>query len=90
MWGRLFGLVLMPIAIVLLLIAIAFGTSALLFPVIIAAVIGVVMLIVYGMRRGEARVDGGRLSGGTGRQSGAPVAGEGSGSPLSAAGKTPE
>ena len=90
MWGRLFGVILFPIAIVLLLIAIAFGTSALLFPVIIAAVIGLGMMIFYGLRRGDARVDGSRLSGGTGRQSGAPVAGEGSGSPLSAVGKPPE
>jgi hypothetical protein len=90
MWGAFFGVLLLPLALVLLVIAIAFGTSALLFPVLIAGVIGVIMLIAYGARRGEARVSHPGEPGGPDRPSGAPVAGEGSGSPLSATGKSPE
>jgi hypothetical protein len=90
MWGSFFALLLLPLALVLLLIGIAFGTSALLFPVLIAGVIGVIMLIAYGAKRGDSRVSHPGEPGGPGRPSGAPVAGEGSGSPLSATGKAPE
>jgi hypothetical protein len=90
MWGSFFGVLLLPLAILLLLIAIAFGTTALLFPALIAGVIGVIMLIAYGAKRGDARVSHPGEPGGAGRPSGAPVAGEGSGSPLSATGKAPE
>jgi hypothetical protein len=90
MWGSFFGLLLLPLALLLLLMAIAFGTAALLFPAVIGAVIGVIMLFVYGARRGDARVSHPGEPGGADRPSGAPVAGEGSGSPLSATGKAPE
>lgn len=90
MWGRAVGVILLPLGLLLLLMGIAFGTAALLFPALIALVIGLAMAIAYGAVRGQSRVDGSRLAGGSGRQSGAPVAGEGSGSPLSATGKAPE
>lgn len=88
MWGRFFGIVARPTAILLVLIAIAFGTSPL-FAVIIAAVIGAIMLIVYGIGQGRARVSKPGEPGGPGRPSGAPVSGEGSGSPQSATGRSP-
>jgi hypothetical protein len=86
MWGRSLGLVALPFALLLLLIAIAFGTSALLFSVLIAAGIVLGIAIVYGVRRGRQRTSHPGEPGGPGRPSGAPVAGEGSGSPLAPSG----
>ena len=52
MWGPWFGITLGGLLVVLLLIAIAFGTSALLFPVIAAAVILAVVAVAYGVKSG--------------------------------------
>jgi hypothetical protein len=90
MFGRFFGVAGLPVGILLLLIALAFGTTGAVFAVIIAAVIGMVLLAGYVMLRGDQSVTKPGEPGGRGRPSGAPVAGEGSGSPLSAAGKRPE
>lgn len=61
MWGPWFGLTFGGLLALLLLIAIAFGTSALPFPVLIVAAIGVVIaaLYVFGAvgRRGEPPPD---------------------------------
>jgi hypothetical protein len=90
MFGRFFGAIAVPLGILLLLMAIAFGTASPLFAALLAAIIGVIMLVVYGIRRGQAQVTTSGEPGGHGRPSGAPVSGEGSGSPLSATGRTPE
>jgi hypothetical protein len=47
MWGSWYGIVFGGLLAVLLVIGVAFGTSALLFPLIIAAVIGVGIAILY-------------------------------------------
>ena len=54
MWGSWFGITTGGLLVVLLFIAIAFGTSALLIPVILAVLIGVVMAVVYGIKSGTA------------------------------------
>jgi hypothetical protein len=54
MWGSWFGLTFGGVFVVLLFIGIAFGTSALLFPVIIAAVAMVVIAGIF-MIRASAR-----------------------------------
>jgi hypothetical protein len=76
MWGPWFGFTIGGLLIVLLLIAIAFGTSALLIPVLIFAVVlaglGVLYMLGSGVHRkpGEPGPDPVRDA--------APVAGEGS------------
>jgi hypothetical protein len=50
MWGSWFGITISGVLAVLLLMAIAFGTSALLIPVLLAAGILVVAAIVYGLK----------------------------------------
>ena len=90
MFGTFFGVVGLPIGILLLLMALAFGTTGVVFAAIIAGVAGIVLLAGYAMQRGDARVSKPGEPGGPGRPSGAPVAGEGSGSPLSGTGKRPE
>jgi hypothetical protein len=82
MWGSSFTLIGLPLALILLLIALAFGTAAPVFAVLIAAAILLVVAVVYAARRGQWRVSKPGEPGGPGRPSGAPVAGEGSGSPL--------
>jgi hypothetical protein len=90
MFGRFFGAVALPVGILLLLIALAFGTTGVVFGALIAAVIGIALLIGYALMRGEARTSQPGEPGGPGRPSGAPVSGEGSGSPLGALGPRPE
>jgi hypothetical protein len=50
MWGPWFGITIGGLLVVLLLIAIAFGTSALLIPVLVAAAIMVFVAIGYGAK----------------------------------------
>jgi hypothetical protein len=50
MWGSWFGITASGVFAVLLLIAIAFGTSALLIPVLLAAGILIVVAIAYGIK----------------------------------------
>jgi hypothetical protein len=90
MFGRFFGLIALPFGILLLLMAIAFGTAGPFFGALLAAIIGVILLVAYWIRRGQAQVSTPGEPGGRGRPSGAPVSGEGSGSPLSATGRSPE
>jgi hypothetical protein len=90
MFGRFFGAVGLPVGILFLLIALAFGTTGVVFGALLAAVIGVVLLIGYAVMRGEPRASKPGEPGGSGRPSGAPASGEGSGSPLSATGRRPE
>jgi hypothetical protein len=90
MYGRFFGVIALPLGIALLLMAIAFGTAGPFFGALLAAIVGILLLVVYGIRRGQAQVSTLGEPGGRGRPSGAPVSGEGSGSPLSATGKSPE
>ena len=90
MFGRFFGVLGIPLLVLFGLMAVAFGTAGPVFAVIIAAIGGVILLGIYGMRRGQAQVTTRGEPGGAGRPSGAPVAGEGSGSPLSATGRSPE
>jgi hypothetical protein len=88
MWGSWIMLTLGGVGIALLLIAIAFGTSAALFPVLIAAMAGVVIAIFIGLRRSTEYAQQGRGSSGppAPRSGGAPASGEGSGSPTSPSG----
>ena len=84
MWGSWFLILAGGLLVVLLLVGIAFGTSALLFPVLVAAAILVVVGLVYGARRGgqEASGAGRRSEGGVTprrpRDGAAPASGEGS------------
>jgi len=85
MWGSWFGATFTVLLVVLLIIGIAFGTSALLFPVLIAAAIGVVIALFVVTRR--LRDPGGAPTGSKNpRSGGAPASGEGSGSPTSPTG----
>jgi hypothetical protein len=85
MWGSWFGITLAGLLAVLLLIAIAFGTSALLFPVLIAAALGALIALVAVLRRlREAGAAETRSR--NPRTGGAPASGEGSGSPTSSTG----
>jgi hypothetical protein len=86
----IFGAVVLPVGILLLLTALAFGTTGVVFGALIAAMIGIVVLIGYALMRGEARTSQPGELGGPARPSGAPVSGEGSGSPLAAPGPRPE
>jgi hypothetical protein len=71
--------------VLLLVIAIAFGTSALLFPVLIAAGIGALIALLTIVRR--LRDPGGAEAGSRNpRSGGAPASGEGSGPPTSSTG----
>jgi hypothetical protein len=85
MWGSWFGVTFAGLIVVLLLIAIAFGTSAVLFPVLIAGAIGLlVAAIAIGRRLTEpGDVDTGSKNP---RSGGAPASGEGSGAPTSSTG----
>jgi hypothetical protein len=94
MWGSWQMILLGGVLVLLLMIGIAFGTSALLFPVIIAALLAAGMAIAYLIRRGgkqtgsgAASVRGGPPSGSGRRPDGAPVSGEGSGAPTSPTGR---
>ena len=86
MWGPWFFLTSGGLLLVLLLIGIAFGTSALLFPVIAAALIAVVIVAVIGFRRSAAHVERTAAGSQLPRSGGAPVSGEGSGAPTSSTG----
>jgi hypothetical protein len=79
------------VGVLLLLIAIAFGTSAALFPVLIAAMAGVLIAIFIGFRRSSEYAEQGRRMASTPkpRSGGAPASGEGSGSPTSPQGVPP-
>jgi amino acid transporter len=90
-WGSWFIITFGAVGAVLLLLAIAFGTSAALFPVLIAAVIGVFIAIFIGFRRSTEYAEQGRKMAGRPkpRSGGAPASGEGSGSPTSARGVPP-
>jgi hypothetical protein len=69
------GATMAGLVLVLVLVGISFGTSALLFPVLIAAVIGLGVGVLYIMRTAAA---GGNASGQNPRSGGAPASGEGS------------
>jgi len=85
MWGSWFGVTFTGLLVVLLVIAIAFGTSALLFPVLIAAAIGILLaLFIVGRRLGEAGEA--ETASRNPRSGGAPASGEGSGAPTSPTG----
>jgi hypothetical protein len=47
MWGSWFWIMIGGLLVVLLLVGVAFGTSALLFPVLIAAAIGGLIAVLY-------------------------------------------
>jgi predicted lipid-binding transport protein (Tim44 family) len=85
MWGSWFGFVIGGLAVVLLIVALAFGTSALLFPVLIALAIGGAIAVVA-VLRGAGSAEQRR---GDPRETAAPASGEGSGSPTSATGPRP-
>jgi hypothetical protein len=94
-WSSWYTILLGAVFVVLLVIGIAFGTSALLFPVIIAAILAAVMAIVFMIWRGAAHtssgaasVPGGPPRGSGRRPDGAPVSGEGSGAPTSPTGRS--
>ena len=55
MWGSWYGIVFGGLLAVLLVVGVAFGTSALLFPLIIAAVIGAGIAILYVLGSAGAR-----------------------------------
>jgi predicted lipid-binding transport protein (Tim44 family) len=82
MWGSWFGLVVGGLLFALLLIGIAFGTSALLFPVLIALAIGGGIALVAILRGAASAEERSRDP----RRTAAPASGEGSGSPTSATG----
>jgi hypothetical protein len=50
MWGSWFGITISGLLVLLLVIGIAFGTSALLFPVLAAAVILVMVAVAHGLK----------------------------------------
>lgn len=54
MWGSWFGLTMGGVFVVLLIIALAFGTSALLIPVIVFAGLMALLAAVYALRGGAA------------------------------------
>ena len=87
MWGPWFGVTFAGLIVVLLIIAIAFGTSAVLFPVLIALGIGLLIAVIaVGRRLTEpGDVDAGSKNP---RSGGAPASGEGSGAPTSSTGPT--
>lgn len=87
MWGSWFGVTVTVLIVGLLLVAIAFGTSALLFPVLIAGAIGVLIAVVAVGRRltTAGNVEHGSRNP---RSGGAPASGEGSGPPTSPTGPT--
>jgi hypothetical protein len=85
MWGRSLILIGLPVMAVFVLLAIALGGSGL-FAVLLAAAILLVVAVVFAARRGEQRVSKPGEPDGRGRPSGAPVAGEGSGSTLAPSG----
>jgi hypothetical protein len=94
MWGSWQTILLGAVLVLLLAIGIAFGTSALLFPVIIAAVLAAGMAVAYLIRRGAkqtgsgaASVRGGPPSGSGPRPDRAPGSGEGAGAPTSPTGR---
>lgn len=79
MWGSFYVVVFGGLLAALLVIAIAFGTSALLFPVVIAAAIALgvgIAVALRGASRAEKPVS-------DPRSHAAPASGEGSGSPTS-------
>ena len=55
MWAPWFGVTFGGLAIILLVAALAFGTSALLFPVLIAGGAVLVLGVFYAMRASQAR-----------------------------------
>jgi hypothetical protein len=85
MWGSWFGFVFGGLLVALLLMAIAFGTSALLFPVLIALAIGLGIAVVTVLRGASSAERPARDP----RRSAAPASGEGSGSPTSSTGNRP-
>ena len=88
MWGSWLGITFTGLLVALLVIALAFGTSGLLFPVLIAAAVAaLIAMIVVGRRVGEAAATDEPPSGRRNPSSGgAPASGEGSGSPTSSTG----
>jgi hypothetical protein len=84
MWGSWFLILFGGLLVVLLLVGIAFGTSALLFPVLIAAATPIAVGPIYGGRRGRQETSGAGPGSGAGitprrpRGGAAPASGEGS------------
>jgi uncharacterized membrane protein len=81
MWGPWFGITIGGVLLVLLLIGIAFGTSALLFPVLIFAGALVVIAIFYGAASVKRGLPAGPGSRPDPVREAAPVTGEGSAPP---------
>ena len=85
MWGSWFGVTFGGLLVLLLIVAIAFGTSALLFPVLIALAIGgliAFLVIARRVRDADDTATGTRNP----RSGGAPASGEGSSAPTSSPG----
>lgn len=74
MWGPWMGVTLSGLLLMLVVVGIAFGTSALLFPVLLAAAIGVGVTALFVLRVAAA----GNGPGQNPRSGGAPASGEGS------------
>lgn len=94
MFGSWYTILFGAILVFLLIVGIAFGTSALLFPVLIAILLGIGIAIAFAIKRGSehagtgaASVSGGPPRGSGRRPDGAPVSGEGSGAPTSPTGR---
>lgn len=92
MWGTWFIVTLAGIGVVLLVVALAFGTAGLVFGALIAVLIGVVLAVTAGFRRSREYVERDEPGAGSPertRSGGAPASGEGSGSPSSSTGAPP-
>ena len=81
MWGSWFGVTLGGLLVVLLVIGIAFGTSALLFPVIIAAVLMLGAGAAYVLKAGARGASEGPGTAPDPVHDAAPASGEGSATP---------
>ena len=81
MWGSWMGVTIAGLLVALLIIGVAFGTSALLFPVIIAAVIMAVAAVAYVVRAGARGASEGPGSAADPVRDAAPASGEGASAP---------
>ncbi len=77
MWGSWFGLTVGGVFVVLLIVGVAFGTSALLLPVLIAVALAALAAGIY-IAHGAARGTTSDAARRDPRRSAAPVSGEGS------------
>jgi multisubunit Na+/H+ antiporter MnhC subunit len=81
MWGSWMGVTIGGVLVVLLIIGIAFGTSALLFPVIIAAALMAAAAVAYVVRAGARGASEGPGSAPDPVRDAAPASGEGASTP---------